>query len=126
MLLDTHVLLWLLDDSPRLGRRAAEAIAAAPAALVSSVSHVELRIKQMIGKVRLPDDFVAAVRDQGLQGLPFTEAHADALARFETLARHDPFDRMLLAQAVVEGVPFATADQRLLELGLPWVVDATR
>lgn len=126
MLLDTHVLLWLLDDSPRLGRRAAEAIATAPTALVSSVSHVELRIKQMIGKVRLPDDFVAAVREQGLQGLSFTEAHADALPRFETLARHDPFDRMLLAQAVVEGVPFATADRRLLDLALPWVVDATR
>lgn len=125
MLLDTHVLLWLLDGNARLRPQARSAISASPQVLVSSITHTELRIKQMIGKVTLPDGFADLVRRQGLRDLPYTVDHAGAVGSFEELVRHDPFDRMLLAQARFEGVRFCTADSRLLALGLDWLVDAT-
>ncbi|KRB76235.1 hypothetical protein ASE01_14590 [Nocardioides sp. Root190] len=114
----------MLEDNPRLGQLARRAITAAPRVFDSAISHAELTIKQMIGRVQLPDDFVSGVREQGLHPLAFTDDHARAVARFDDLARHDPFDRMLLAQADVEHLPFVTADRRLLGLGLPWVHDA--
>lgn len=124
MLLDTHVLLWLLDGSPRLGPTVRRTIADTRRVMVSSVSHAELAVKQMLGKLTLPDDFARLVRQQGLHDLPFNAEHAGGMAVFEQLVRHDPFDRMLLAQANVEGIAFCTADRRLLELGLPGIVDA--
>lgn len=126
MLLDTHVALWLLDASPRLGPKATATIRAARRVHVSSISLTELSIKAMLGKVTVPADLSARLAAQGLALLSYSAAHADAIVRFDTLARHDPFDRMLLAQAAVEGFAFATADRRLLGLGLPWIVDATQ
>jgi len=125
MLLDTHVALWLLDDSPRLGRATAKRIRSAARVHVSSISLTELSIKAMIGKLTIPADLSSQLVAQGLVSLPYTAAHAGSIAQFNTLVRHDPFDRMLLAQAVAEGISFATADSRLLALGLPWVLDAT-
>lgn len=124
ILLDTHVLLWLLEDSPRLSTAGRARLQASTAVYVSAVTHAELRIKEMIGKLRLPGDWSARLADQGLRPLPFTQAHADELPALVELARHDPFDRMLLAQARSEGLSFLTADRRLLALELPWVLDA--
>ncbi|WP_203338728.1 type II toxin-antitoxin system VapC family toxin [Nocardioides limicola] len=124
MLLDTHVLLWLLDDSPRLGPQARRAISTASRVHASAISHTELALKAMLGKLTVPEDLGPRLADQGLRHLAYTEAHAAALTAFPDLTRHDPFDRMLLAQATVEGLRFATADTRLLSLDLRWVVDA--
>lgn len=125
ILLDTHVVLWLLDDSPRLSASARSELLAARAVYVSAVSHAELRIKQLVGKIALPARWAERVAQQGLRSLPFTAAHADRLADFPELARHDPFDRMLLAQARSEGLDLLTADRRLLSLELPWVRPAS-
>lgn len=121
MLLDSHVLLWLLTDDQQLGARTRAQLAAAPRVWFSAATVWELRIKQQLGKLSLPDDFVVRLGQAGLVELTVSAAHADAIGLIE-LPHRDPFDRLLLAQAMVEGVPFVTADAALL--GRPGVVDA--
>lgn len=124
VLLDTHVMLWLTARPDRIGPGCRTAIGDAPLVHVSAVSHAELQIKAAIGKLALPPDLPRRLNDQGLQPLAFTAAHAAGLSEFPELARHDPFDRMLLAQALVERLDFWTADTRLLDLDVAWVRDA--
>ncbi|WP_420114878.1 type II toxin-antitoxin system VapC family toxin [Pseudactinotalea sp.] len=124
MLLDSHVVLWLVGEHGRIGPRCRRAIVESAMVHVSAVTHAEFAVKAAIGKVDLPEDLPALLETQGLQPMPFTATHATAMATFQELVRHDPFDRMLLAQASVEHVTLATADRRLLALDLPWVLDA--
>lgn len=83
----------------------------------------------MIGRVPpLPPqvDLRGEVERAGLTELPFRASHAEEVGRLPALARHDPFDRMLLAQASAEGMRFLTSDAALLGHGLDWVVDTRR
>ncbi|RIQ25898.1 type II toxin-antitoxin system VapC family toxin [Jiangella rhizosphaerae] len=125
LLLDSQAMLWLLDDNPRLGPAARTSISSAPLVHASAASVWELTIKAMLGKVSLPDGFVESLRDQGLTLLDVTAAHAEAIRDFPEIARHDPFDRLLVAQAASEGLRLITADRVLLDLGRPFIVDAT-
>lgn len=124
ILLDTHAALWLLAAEERLGPRSKEAITAAAPVYFSAISLVETSIKRLIGRLDVPADLPGLLTEQGLTALPLTAEHAVAIERFPDLARHDPFDRLLLAQASVEGCRLVTADQRLLGLGLAGVLDA--
>lgn len=124
-LVDTHVLLWVLTDDPRLGPRTRASLTAS-STHVSSISILELRIKAMLGKLAVPDDLVARLPDQGLLLTSFSATDADAIRTFATLTHHDPFDRALLAQAYSAGWTLVTADRRLLDLGLDVVEDAGR
>lgn len=123
ILLDTHVALWLLADPERIGPAGRRRITEAPRVFFSAVTVVETSIKRMIGRLDVPADLGRVLREQGLSPLPLTDEHAAALERFPKLARHDPFDRLLLAQAVVERCQLLTGDDRLLGLGYDWVVD---
>lgn len=78
----------------------------------------------MTGRLDVSQDLHLALPGQGLTELPLSGAHAAAVAELPALARHDPFDRLLLAQALVERGRLLTVDRRLLGLGLAWVVDA--
>lgn len=113
MLLDSQVLLWLLDDSPRLGPAARAAIRQAHRVHFSAASVWELRVKEALGKVGLPVDLSQRLAAAGLSELPVVVAHADALHEVVTPHR-DPFDRLLVAQAMVERLRFCTADAALL------------
>jgi len=126
ILLDTNALLWLLHADGRLGDRSRKAIDAATVVYCSSVSSSELTIKHMLGRLALPggDRFPAAFSDAGLRELAFTSAHATAMLRFPALTRHDPFDRMILAQADAERLTLLTSDSTLLALGETWIQDA--
>lgn len=126
LLLDTHVLLWIAIGSSHLGPEARRLIDRASAVHVSAVSGVELALKQMLGKIRLPRGFESWLQDSGFLRLPLTWRHAEELARFPSLTGHDPFDRMLLAQAASERLIFVTGDQRVLQLRLDGVLDAGR
>lgn len=126
LLLDTSVLLWLLLDHPRLGRRTRNRIGEAAAVHLSAVSIAELTIKSMLGKIQLPDDFQRLAVDHGLTELPLTTAHATAIERCPELLHHDPFDRLLVAQAQCSGMELLTADRVLLGLGRDFIVDATQ
>ena len=102
LLLDTHALLWWLDDAPALSTRARAAIAdGRNPVFVSAVVVWELRIKEALGKVKLPRNFRAVLERQPFESLPITAEHAHAVAALPRLHR-DPFDRMLVAQARAE------------------------
>lgn len=124
ILLDTHSLLWALADDPKLGPSARNLIATSSVRFVSAVTHAELTIKSMGGKLRIGEDFAARVSSAGFESLPLHERHVGGLRAFDTLIKHGPFDRLLLAQAKVDGLRFVTADRALLDLGEPWIVDA--
>lgn len=128
MLLDTHALLWLTLDDARLGERARDRILHAPRVLYSAVSISELVIKHMLGRIELPGGelFPEIFTRSGLVELPFTARHANAMRDDPTLARHDPFDRMLVAQARAEGIELLTTDRTLLGMKRPWIHDAGR
>lgn len=126
LLLDSQAVLWVLSGSPRLGRLARRMIDTSPAVHLSVASVWELTIKAMLGRLDIPAGLAGRAEEQGLAILPVTAEHAEALRDFPELARHDPFDRLLIAQASVGGLRLLTADAALLGLGRDFVVDATR
>ncbi len=126
LLLDSQALLWLLDDSPRLGPQARQAITSAQGVHVSAATVWELTIKTMLGKLSVPADLPARLAAQGLELLSITAEHAEAIRDFPELTRHDPFDRLLVAQACRAGLRLLTADQVLLNLGHDFILDAAR
>jgi len=126
LLLDSQALLWLLDDSPRLGPQARQKITSAQGVHVSAATVWELAIKTMLGKLSVPADLSTRLTAQGLQPLSITAEHAEAIRDFPELTRHDPFDRLLVAQAFRAGLRLLTADQVLLNLGRDFILDASR
>ena len=124
LLLDSHTLLWLLDDNPRLGPRARQAITSAQGVYVSAATIWELTIKTMLGKLSIPADFSKKLTAQGLALLSITAEHAEAIRDYPELVRHDPFDRLLVAQASRAGLRLLTADQILLSLNRDFIIDA--
>ncbi|HET9895243.1 MAG TPA: type II toxin-antitoxin system VapC family toxin [Streptosporangiaceae bacterium] len=126
LLLDSQALMWLLDDNPRLGPRARQAIASAQGVQVSAATVWELSIKAMLGKLSVPSNFSTRLTDQGLGVLSITAEHAEAIRDFPELTRHDPFDRLIVAQGARSGLQLLTADQVLLDLRRDFILDASR
>lgn len=126
MLLDTNALLWLVHDSPRLGPVSRDLIDGKRRVHYSSISVTEITIKHMLGRMPLPGGagFPEIFERSGLTELPLRANHAATLLDFGALARHDPFDRMLLAQAKQERLTLLTSDSTLLALDEDWIVDA--
>lgn len=117
LLLDTHVLLWWLDDSPRLPMEMRELISDPERTVfVSAATTWEIRIKQKLGKLDLPSQFDAALDAAEFHWLPISRAHADTTAQLP-LHHRDPFDRMLVAQAKCEHLTLLTVDERLAAYG---------
>lgn len=117
LLLDTHVFLWWREASERLRPDAVAAISEAEAVFVSAATAWEVAIKVALGKLRLPGPLEPAVEESRFDKLPITFAHAAAVA---ALSPHhkDPFDRMLIAQAVVEQLTIVTHDRRFRPYGV--------
>jgi PIN domain nuclease of toxin-antitoxin system len=110
LLLDTHALLWWLDDNPTLSAEARDAIAdGRNLVFVSAVVIWEVRIKQSLGKLQLPSNFREVLSSQAFDELPLTVDHAHRLAELPPHHR-DPFDRMLVAQAIAERLTIVTRD----------------
>lgn len=121
LLLDTHVLLWAMLDADRLGHSSKTMIARADEVFVSSVSLWELAIKNSVGKLAIDlAKLEAAVLAAGYRPLPVAWAHALALGGLPPIHR-DPFDRMLVAQAISEPMHLLTPDKALAAYG-PQVV----
>lgn len=109
-LVDTHVLLWWLDDDPRLSPDARQRIADSDSdVVVSAVSVAEIAIKSSVGKLEIPGDLLDQITLNDFTVLPLQATHAKAVAALP-LHHRDPFDRLILAQAVTEEVPLMTAD----------------
>ncbi len=118
ILLDTHTFLWWITDSPRLSERAREVLAdGRNEILLSAASSWEIAIENALGRLEVPGGDVEVVIaseivDQGFIALPIEHAHAWRVASLPPHHR-DPFDRILVAQALVEGVPILTSDSAL-------------
>ncbi|MFZ0835754.1 MAG: type II toxin-antitoxin system VapC family toxin [Mycobacterium sp.] len=126
LLLDSQTLLWLLDDNPRLGPRARKTISSARGVYVSAATVWELTIKTMLGKLSVPTALSEVLTGQGLLPLNITAEHAQAIHDYPELTRHDPFDRLLVAQADRAGLQLLTADRVLLGLQREFILDGTQ
>ncbi|MEU8180526.1 type II toxin-antitoxin system VapC family toxin [Micromonospora sp. NPDC049044] len=109
LLLDTHVALWAITGDATLGTEFLNQLRHEPDIFLSPVSLWEITIKQSAGKLAGPPDLAERVRDMGFRELPVTHAHAIAAGRLPPHHR-DPFDRMLVAQAITESLTLATRD----------------
>lgn len=119
-LLDTRILLWWLADDRRLSADVRGLITTAPIVVVSAASAWEIALKRALGKLRAPADLAAVVARCGFSPLPITLQHAEAAGALPR-HHHDPFDRMLIAQAEVEGLVIVTLDDRFRDYGVATV-----
>ncbi|MFT4179211.1 MAG: type II toxin-antitoxin system VapC family toxin [Thermomonas sp.] len=116
LLLDTHVLLWALNDPARLGRKTRNLIDRSEV-LVSVASLWEISIKAGLGKLKVePRDIFDAIEPSGFDLLPIQAAHAIEVFSLGT-THGDPFDRLLVAQAKSERITLLTFDETLLGYG---------
>jgi PIN domain nuclease of toxin-antitoxin system len=112
-LLDTHLVYWWMTDAARLGRTSRKLIANEQCA-VSAATLWEMVLKNARGKLPLPDTaLTASLEDQGFRIVPLAASHVEA-CRALALEHPDPFDRVLLATACVEGLVLLTRDAGLL------------
>ena len=126
LLLDTHVWLWWQSGDPRLGQETRELLQQASEVRFSAASVWEMAIKSSIGKLTLPPnaDVASELAHSGFRALPVEIVHAEAVRHLPLLHR-DPFDRMLVAQAQVEGLTLVTGDVALAAYDVP-TLDATK
>ena len=114
LLLDTHTLLWWLDDNPTLSSKARQAISREKNIIyVSAVSAWEIAIKKSLGKLEAPDNLQEVCASNDFIELPISMKHALIVTR---LPKHheDPFDRLLIAQAMSEKLTLVTRDARII------------
>ena len=113
LLLDTHVFLWFVIQSPRLSSNVYHQIETAPVVYISAASLWEVVIKIQVKKLFAdPDELATKIEESGFQELTVSVAHTLALERLP-LHHRDPFDRILVAQAHVEHLRLLTADTGL-------------
>ncbi|HON80173.1 MAG TPA: type II toxin-antitoxin system VapC family toxin [Spirochaetota bacterium] len=110
VLLDTHTLLWWLDDNPTLSREAINIISDGKnVVFISAASIWEIRIKESIGKIDIPVNFKEILEKQPFEVLSITSEHTHAVKELPLIHR-DPFDRMLIAQGKIEKLAIITRD----------------
>lgn len=124
LLLDTHVVLWQLSGHRSLGPQATQTLTEATELAFSVVSFAEIGVKVAIGKLRVPEDLDERVIGAGLRVAGLSPAHGLAVAALP-LHHRDPFDRLLVAQAQLDGYALLTADEQLAAYDID-VVDAAR
>jgi PIN domain nuclease of toxin-antitoxin system len=117
LLLDTSIVLWIIEDSPRLPAKARTYIQEANAVFVSAVSIWEISIKASVRKINLDVDLVVSgMAAAGFQSLVINADHARAVRNLP-FHHYDPFDRMLVAQALIEPLRLITSDRLLARYG---------
>lgn len=119
LLLDTHTFVWW--DNDELPRSVRDRIQSADIVYVSAVSAWEVAIKTALGKITARAAFADAIDDYGFDALPITVAHADAVRALPPRHR-DPFDRLLVVQAQLEGLTLVSRDpaMRLYPVPVVW------
>lgn len=123
LLLDSHVVVWWSLYPSRLRNSTRDAIASADNEVFLSAASVwELNLKIARQKLALPADYAARLIADGLEELPVTIDHATRTAALPAL-HGDPFDRLLIAQALAEGLMLVTSDREICRYDVP-VLDA--
>lgn len=111
VLLDTHALLWAVSEDERLSEIAREIVAnEANDILVSVVSAWEMAVKRALGKLEAPDDLEEIIAEAGFVQRLVLFGDCQRISTLPPLHR-DPFDRMLVCQALEEGIPIVTRDE---------------
>ncbi len=119
LIVDTHAALWFLEGDRRLSVAARTLIEDdRTERRLSAVSVWEVAIKHGLGKLDMPAGFYEVLYRQGVRGLPVTDKHARQVADLP-LHHEDPFDRLLVAQAQVEGMAILSSDARLRAYDVP-------
>lgn len=118
LLLDTHAVLWWVRDDRRLNVAAREAIATADIVWVSAATACEIAIKRSTGRLRVDEPLQVTITTDAFTELPVTVRQAEDLARLP-FHHTDPFDRILVAQARVEGATIVTHDRVFEAYGVP-------
>jgi PIN domain nuclease of toxin-antitoxin system len=122
LLLDTHVLLWWLDDPKQLSRAARRAIQdGANPVYISAAVAWEITIKKALGKLDAPDNLEDVIEANRFLPLPITIPHALAVWSLPDHHR-DPFDRILIAQALHEGFRLVNRDSEIAKYPVPQIV----
>ena len=124
-LLDTHVILWIIESPQKLGSKTRADLEVADDIYVSAASVWEARIKSNLGRLKLPDGLLALISRSGFIELPVDWEQANAIGQPE-LFHKDPFDQLLLAQAWQEQLTLVTADVVLLKAQPTLCLDARR
>ena len=118
LLLDTHVLLWSLAEPQKLATRARNALEdVRNDVFVSAVTAWEVSVKRTKGRMTAPDNLAEVIEECGFIHLPLNFHHAGQAAGLPPLHR-DPFDRLLIAQAQIEGLILVTRDARIPLYGI--------
>jgi PIN domain nuclease of toxin-antitoxin system len=118
LLLDTHAALWWLSGDERFGEQAAHHLTDEKNQVLLSAAVVwEVAIKRSMGRLDAPEDLAPALLDAGVQALAVTVDHAAAVEHLPWHHR-DPFDRMLVAQASIEGAAIVSRDASLRPYGV--------
>lgn len=120
LLLDTQIVLWQLQGARALSDAASAAIETATELMFSVVSFAEIGVKVSIGKLVVPEDLREHVTAGGLRLLALTPEHGLAVGDLP-LHHRDPFDRLLIAQAVRDGLTIVTSDERFAAYDVPIV-----
>ena len=111
ILLDTHVLIWVLENNPTLSDNARQNIILAEnLVFVSAVSIWEIGIKKSLGKLESPDNLQEEIKLHRFTPLPISYDHAELAGKLPPIHR-DPFNRMLVAQAITEKLTLVTRDE---------------
>ena len=111
LLLDTHVLIWTLENNPRLSDSAREAIVDGEnLVFVSAVSVWEISVKQAMGKLDVPDNLIEEIQIHRFTPLEINLQHAHLAGRLPAIHK-DSFDRKLIAQAILEKLTIVTWEQ---------------
>lgn len=123
MLLDTHALIWIIDDDPRLSATARQAyLDRASDLFVSAASLWEIGIKVSIGKLTLAEGWPTAIAHEleanAIQWVPIELDHCVRLSTLPLHHHRDLFDRMLVAQALTEEMALLTADASMADYGV--------
>ena len=120
ILFDTHVLIWFLSDSPQLPKSVRTTLLDPSSELFfSPVSILEIAIKHSLKPILMPcspEEVKSDVVASGICELPFVSDHAQKIGELPWLHR-DPFDRMLVAQAMAEGVKLLSHDEQVARYG---------
>ncbi len=113
ILLDTHVLIWALENNPTLTERAVNVIVDGNnMVFVSSASVWEISIKQKLGKLETPDNLLEEIREHRFTPLHINAGYAQLAGQLPYIHK-DPFDRMLIAQAIIEKLVLLTRDGQI-------------
>jgi PIN domain nuclease of toxin-antitoxin system len=117
LLLDTQIFIWAMENSPRLKAKSRRTIAAADRCFVSLISAWEIAIKAGLGRITPPEPIEPAIVANGFAPLMITFDHVAAVQHLPNHHR-DPFDRLLIAQALTDGLTFMSADRKFAEYGI--------